>query len=647
MLRLFKSKIFLRQFLFLFSIICLIFIIISFTLFSVTKTSLEKQQFYMVENYRMETSQAIKTWLSDKEHNIKNQSLYLEQLSKDKLASIEIHNIIREQLSLDENYLDIIILDEKGNIINSSDTSNILNLSYQNFFINGMNGKSTVTGFYKGEKTGIPIMAISAPLYYDGKPRYVLAAIISLERVKQIVENQNFGNFGHVYLVDTDGMFITDSSFIKEYVKGIKDKDKYKINSLAAREVLQKYSGTLSYNDFMGEKVFGSYEWLDSLKTGLIVEFKANTVMAPVSNLIDVISLLAIFIVVLGTAAALLYSRKIINPINILISSTQDIIKENYENPINIKTNTELDILIDNFNKMQSAIQMREELLLKKNNDLRIQTQEAMDASKLKSEFLANISHELRTPLNSIIGFTGRVIKKSGDSMAMPQLENLIIVKNEGEHLLKIINELLDYSRAEAGKMEIHAEYFNLVEVISEVSSMISSFLEDKPIEYTQKLFSISEMTIYSDRTKLRQILINLLSNAFKYSEEGTVTLSVDMGNSFYRIMVKDEGIGIAPENLENIFEAFHQVDGSYTRKVGGTGLGLSTTKRFIEMLGGNIDVQSVLGSGSCFTVYIPVKFKDIDRKILLNDIPPVEGLFESTVADGTSFGLKDAGRNE
>lgn len=647
MLHLFKSKIFLRQFLFLFSIICLIFVIISFTLFSVTKTSLEKQQLYMVESYRLQTSQAIKAWLLDKEHNIKNQSLYLGQLSEDKLGSTEIHNKIKEQLSLDENYLDIIILDGKGTIINSSDTSNMLNLSYRDFFINGMNGSSTVTGFYKGEKTGIPIMAVSAPLYYDGKPRYVLAAIISLERVKEIIENQNFGNFGHVYLVDTDGMFITHSSFIKEYVDEIKDKEKYRINSLAAREVQQKYSGTLSYSDFMGEMVFGSYEWLDSIKAGLIVEFKAKTVMAPVSNLIDVIGLLAIFIVVIGTIAALLYSRNIINPINILISSTQDIIKQNYENPINTKTNTELDILIDNFNKMQSAIQIREGLLLKKNNDLRIQTQEAMDASKLKSEFLANISHELRTPLNSIIGFTSRVIKKSSDTMAMPQLENLIIVKNEGEHLLKIINDLLDYSKAEAGKMEIHAEYFNLVEVISEVSTMISSFLEDKPIEYTQKLLPISEMTIYSDRTKLRQILINLLSNAFKYSEKGAVTLSVDMENSFYRIIVKDEGIGIAPENLENIFEAFHQVDGSYTRKVGGTGLGLTITRRFIEMLGGNIDVQSVLGSGSCFTVHIPVKFKDIDRKILLNDMPPVKALSENTLADGTSFGLKDAGRNE
>ena len=247
-----------------------------------------------------------------------------------------------------------------------------------------------------------------------------------------------------------------------------------------------------------------------------------------------------------------------------------------------------------------------EEMLHRKNEELKMQQQEAIEANRLKSQFLANMSHELRTPLNSIIGFTNRVMKKCKDVLPTTQYENLAIVKDEGEHLLDLINNLLDYSKIEAGKMELHLEEFDLMEVINEVCSMTANLLETKALCFKQTVYTTEPIQLVSDRMKLKQIMINLVSNAIKYSERGTVELSVECSNSFYCIKVKDEGIGISKEDIDSIFDEFRQLDNSYSRKIGGTGLGLSITKKFVEMLNGRIEISSEVGVGSCFTVYIP-----------------------------------------
>lgn len=248
-----------------------------------------------------------------------------------------------------------------------------------------------------------------------------------------------------------------------------------------------------------------------------------------------------------------------------------------------------------------------EKTLHEQNEELKVQRMEAIEASSKKSQFLANMSHELRTPLNSIIGFTNRVMKKCEDILPPVQYENLGIVKEEGKHLLELINSLLDYSKIEAGKMEIYETEFDLAELLSEISAMTLALLETKNLHYKQSLFTTETMPIVSDRMKLKQVLINLISNAIKYSEQGIIELVVDRQENFYSIQVIDEGIGISEESIETIFDEFWQVDGSYSRKVGGTGLGLSITKKFVEMLRGDIKVSSQLGVGSCFQVNIPI----------------------------------------
>lgn len=337
-----------------------------------------------------------------------------------------------------------------------------------------------------------------------------------------------------------------------------------------------------------------------------------------------------IIIIILAAIISIFTSVSITNPIKMLIAATENIIKHDYKHPIKLNTDIELEVLIKNFNSMQMAIQIREDDLREKNSEIRAQMIKANEANRLKSEFLANMSHELRTPLNSIIGFTTRVIKKSGNILSPVQLEDLKIVKQEAYHLLDLINSLLYCSEIEAGKMKIQIQTFDLSVVILEINEMIKTLLDGKNIKYKYESCSIEDILITSDRIKIKQILINLLSNAIKYSEKGTIKFSIFKNNDFYCFKVEDEGIGISPENINNIFEKFRQVDGSYTRKVGGTGLGLCITRNFVELLGGRMEVSSSLGVGSCFNVYLPLKTdseKFDNKQVDIQDTRPIDFL--------------------
>ncbi len=319
-----------------------------------------------------------------------------------------------------------------------------------------------------------------------------------------------------------------------------------------------------------------------------------------------IISLGGLAAVLGGIVIALFTAHTVSMPVRLLIQSAENITAENYQEPIRMEADKELNLLIGHFNCMQAAIQSREEELKKKNDALKEQMGAAKEANRLKSQFLANMSHELRTPLNSIIGFTTRVLKKSGDMLPTQQRENLDIVKSEALHLLAVINDLLDYSKIEAGKMEVHAECFDIKEVLNEVTGMMSPLWSEKGLLFECRLLDPDNVSVYNDRLKIKQVLINLLSNAYKYSEHGRVCLSVDFKEDRYVFQVRDEGVGIAGENLNKIFDEFRQVDGTYTRKVGGTGLGLSITKKLVELMGGTISVESEIGKGSCFTVSLP-----------------------------------------
>jgi signal transduction histidine kinase/CheY-like chemotaxis protein len=229
------------------------------------------------------------------------------------------------------------------------------------------------------------------------------------------------------------------------------------------------------------------------------------------------------------------------------------------------------------------------------------------DASRHKSEFLANMSHELRTPLNAIIGFTRLVMRRAHDVLPARQYENLEKILISAEHLLGLINGILDLSKIEAGRMEVRLSGVDLGGLIDECLRTVEPMIRSERLQVLKEV-APDLPPFWTDLDKVKQILINLLSNAVKFTEAGTVTVSARPGNGTLAIVVTDTGIGIPAEALELIFEEFRQVDSSSTRKHGGTGLGLSISRHFARLLGGDLSVRSTLGVGSAFTLVLPLR---------------------------------------
>ncbi len=256
--------------------------------------------------------------------------------------------------------------------------------------------------------------------------------------------------------------------------------------------------------------------------------------------------------------------------------------------------------------------------------------EDAEAANRAKSSFLANMSHELRTPMNAIIGYSEMLIEDAEDSGQGEGVADLKKIRAAGKHLLALINDILDLSKIEAGKMELYLEEFKAAEMIEDVVGTIQPLVEKNA--NTLKLECSPDLgVIRSDLTKMRQGLFNLLSNACKFTNKGVVTMRafrrMEEGREMVLFQVTDSGIGMTPEQMGHLFQAFSQADSSTTRKFGGTGLGLAITRKFCRMMEGDVTVESETGKGSTFTIKIPARVTDTkERAAAAAPCAPAEG---------------------
>jgi PAS domain S-box-containing protein len=258
----------------------------------------------------------------------------------------------------------------------------------------------------------------------------------------------------------------------------------------------------------------------------------------------------------------------------------------------------------------------QEEEIRQKNRELETQNLRVQEANRMKSEFLANMSHELRTPLNGIIGFTEFMIDEKPGPLNAKQKEYLTDVLNSGNHLLQLINDVLDLAKVEAGKMEMFPETFSIRKVMDEICSIIAPSAKKKNITIETAL-SIEADIVTLDPQKFKQVLYNLISNAVKFTNPGGLVKIVTEAHTDnqLRVQVIDTGIGIHQEDFPRLFQEFQQLDSSVARHHEGTGLGLTLTKKIVEYQQGSINVESIVGQGSTFTVLLPFDCKEVTAR--------------------------------
>jgi signal transduction histidine kinase len=248
---------------------------------------------------------------------------------------------------------------------------------------------------------------------------------------------------------------------------------------------------------------------------------------------------------------------------------------------------------------------------LRLNEELQKRALELQELDRLKSAFLANMSHELRTPLNSILGFTDVMLEGLDGKLTDYMDNDLRLIQKNGQHLLHLINDVLDMAKIESGRMNLHPEKFKIHDLLDEVTSITSTLASEKNTALFIAEESDREVQVFADNIRIRQVMINLVNNAIKFTTNGKISLKTSMlDGARALITVKDTGLGIPPDHLESIFQEFTQVDTSTTRKVGGTGLGLPISRRLVEMHGGRLwaDSTGVEGEGSTFFVELPLE---------------------------------------
>ncbi|HEV3329989.1 MAG TPA: ATP-binding protein [Bryobacteraceae bacterium] len=352
----------------------------------------------------------------------------------------------------------------------------------------------------------------------------------------------------------------------------------------------------------------------------LVVTMGVPSLREVIRNYLGTAGIIVVFSLVVAMVVAVFLQSRVSGPILAMALVAKRIAQTHrYEDRVSVTTGGELGVLASSFNAMIDEVERRDAELAQHRRSLEEQVAErsrvnaelllakdkAEVAARLKAEFLANMSHEIRTPLNGVLGMIGLVLDKSSDLEARQQLSD---AQRAAQSLVAILNDILDLSKIEAGKLSLDEIDFNLRETIEEVLRMFEITLREKQLELAVSVAGDCPRWAHGDPIRLRQVLVNLVGNAVKFTAAGAVVVTVTrLDQERLRFDIADSGIGVPPEKIQSIFEPFTQADGSHTRRFGGTGLGLTITRRLVDLMHGSLSVESKPGRCSCFSIELPL----------------------------------------
>jgi signal transduction histidine kinase len=470
--------------------------------------------------------------------------------------------------------------------------------------------------------------------FYDntGKLQGVLAADFMLVKIGEFLHRLKIGRTGQTFIMERSGLIVASSTAEPPFlrVQGSKEDKRLRANDSrvplirASTQYLLEYFGDLAKITSTQQLNFtlaGERQFLQV--TPLQDNNKLNwliVVVVPEVDFLEKINantritvlLLIIVAVIIALLVGTFISRWAVDPILNLNLAAKALAKGEWNQTVKLQREDEVGQLAQSFNFMSQQLQDSFAALQQAYTVAESARQTAEAASRAKSTFLANMSHELRTPLNAIIGYSNLIQEETVDLGYEDIIPHLEKIQKSGNLLLAIISDVLDISKIEAEKMEVECTQVEVASLVEKVVAWSRPFSSSSNNNRFIVHCSPAIGTLYTDVSKLGKILENLLSNADKFTHQGTITLTVSRTSAGVFFEVADTGIGIAPEHLPHIFKPFHQGDNSSTRRYGGTGLGLTVCTLFCQMMAGKITVTSELGKGSVFTVYCPAKEENL-----------------------------------
>jgi len=516
----------------------------------------------------------------------------------------------------------IYVADIEGEQIARTGMEELENVSRIWSFQVAKGGDELVSDIYLKPATSEPMQTITLPIIDNEAVVGILSADICFTRIMVSVMDIYVGKTGNVVVVADNGRVVAHTR-----MKQVPELD---LSRLAVVEaVLTGEKGTMKgYTDELGRQVLGSYVPIKELGWGVLIQRPLADIGAEVRQLRTTIIWVMIAAVLLVVPVGWRMSRQIAKPIRQLASASERVAQGDLSISVDVKSSNEIGVLARSFNQMIVSLKKARDELQQWGKELERKVHERTaeleqrgqelagtnvrleEASRHKSQFLANMSHELRTPLNSIIGYTKLILDGLEGDINEEQRKDLHTVYRNSKHLLELINGLLDLSRIEAGKAVLNYETFNISELLDEVIPSMEQLAREKGLTLTHSVAPEIDQ-LNADRAKTKQVLINILGNAIKFTNEGSIKLNVAENDSDFIFSITDTGVGMKKEDLGAIFDSFKQVGPAQMAGYEGTGLGLAISKKFIEMQGGKIWAESELDKGTTFSFTLPKKKAD------------------------------------